>query len=72
MTDRSCDLFEHEESLIDETLDSQHRERVKMPVGRHAKARGASKMSWRSSKLSAQISRSRGGFHQRRRKRPFV
>ena len=41
-----------DELICDEEMDAefldQHRERVKMPVGRHARAKAASKTSWRS------------------------
>lgn len=58
-----------EEASTEVSGELRYRERVRMPVGRHKKARGASKETWRSAKVSNQYSRSRGGFHQRRRKR---
>ncbi|MBI84961.1 MAG: hypothetical protein CMJ81_17345 [Planctomycetaceae bacterium] len=63
------------DSLVDdeETLEDgkpvRPRERVKMPVGRHSKARGASKASWKNGKVSSSFSQLRGGFHRRRKRR---
>ena len=53
----------------EESTQPNYQERVTMPVGRHSKARVAGKISWRSSKVSNDFSRSRSGFHHRRRKR---
>ena len=58
-----------EDALSEGSSEPRYRERIRMPVGRHKTARGASKETWRSAKVSNQYSRTRGGFHQRRKKR---
>lgn len=62
-----------DELICDEEMDAefldQHRERVKMPVGRHTRAKAASKTSWRSRQTSRQYSKSNKGFHHRRNNR---
>ena len=58
----------YDEEMTAECLD-QHRERVKVPVGRHARAKAASKISWRSRQTSRRYSKSNKGFHHRRNNR---
>ncbi|MCH2128284.1 MAG: hypothetical protein MK179_04025 [Pirellulaceae bacterium] len=57
-----------EDALYESSAKPRYRERARMPVARHKRARGASKETWRSSKVSNRYSRTRGGFHQRRKK----
>lgn len=47
----------------------QRRERASMPVGRHARARAASKTSWKSRRTSNRHSEEHSGMHHRRRNR---
>ena len=49
--------------------DDYQRERATMPVGRHARARAASKTSWRSRQTSHRHSKVHKGMHHRRRHR---
>jgi len=67
-------MFKHyndvtDEDVLSEGSEPRYRERIRMPVGRHKTARGASKETWRSAEVSSRYSRNRGGFHQRRKKR---
>jgi hypothetical protein len=58
-----------DEAAFEDTNPVRPRERVKMPVGRHSRARGASKAGWKSGKVSSSFSQLRGGFHRRRKRR---
>ena len=71
MYKRANDTYDEEDLQVEELAQPSYRERVKMPVGRHSKARVAKKISWRSSQVSNRYSRARGGFHHRKRKRPL-
>ena len=62
------DELRYDDELGDDVLD-QNRERVKMPVGRHSRARAASKTSWRSRQVSSRHSKSNKGMHHRRNNR---
>ena len=68
MSKHSTDLNDFE-NLSDLTEESKHTERAIMPVGRDARARGASRATWRTPKVSKRNSRTRSGIHRRRRKR---
>jgi len=62
-------LVDDEAAFEDANPVVRPRERVKMPVGRHSRARGASKASWKNGKVSSSFSQLRGGFHRRRKRR---
>ncbi len=64
-----CHDIMNEDVLLEVGVEQRRRERIRMPVSRHKRARGASKETWRSAKVSNHYSRTRGGFHQRRKKR---
>ena len=58
-----------DEAAFEDANPARPRERVKMPVGRHSRARGASKASWKNGKVNSSFSQLRGGFHRRRKRR---
>ena len=58
-----------DEATFEDANPVRPRERVKMPVGRHSRARGASKAGWKNGKASSSFSQLRGGFHRRRKRR---
>lgn len=63
------DSLVDDEAVFEDANPARPRERVKMPVGRHSKARGASKAGWKNAKVSSSFSQLRGGFHRRRKRR---
>lgn len=65
---RSVDEFIQDEQWS-EGNDDDREERGSMPVGRHARARAASKTSWKTRRTSNQHSKNHGGMHHRRRRR---
>ena len=64
------DAAEEEDDLMDAPVPpADARSRGKMPVGSEAKAKAASKTTFRSRRASKRVSRSGGGMRNRRNKR---
>lgn len=62
------------DTVVDEEVDTgtnpvAPRFRGKMPVGSEAKAKAASKETWRSRRATKRVARSGGGIRNRRNKR---
>jgi hypothetical protein len=69
MTDHRWDSVDEEEDALSAAPLSRRSERGKMPVAREARAKAASRATWRSRRATKRIARSTSGIRNRRNKK---